>query len=347
MDKPLVTIGIPAYNAEKTIGKTLRSLLNQTYSNIQIHVADNCSTDKTLQVVTDLIKIDDRIFLHTLEERIESHSNLERALLMCAGQYHAVYHADDVYEPEMIETAVSILEKDDHVGGVTTRAIFIDENDVMIGQSKTFRQLGLPASVNYITFKMIPLLRFVMHYSNFLICPTLMFRKELLPIIGEWPRGENYGTSGDLEVWLRIAQNAGLAFVSRPLIRYRKSTKQGSYIVHSQRTRPADFFNVVDHYVNDPKVSILLTSKDLQHYQSLKDYDSLKCIARAMVQNEKDLAKKILSRLSFREMFFRVFATNLGFKYFIFYLVLKIFIIMPNIFSDKINTFLTNLLKYR
>jgi len=347
MDKPLVSIGVPVYNAEKTIGKTLQSLLNQTYQNIQIHVADNCSTDQTHQIISGLMRLDDRVFLHKLESPIEGHANLERALFMCDGKYHAVYHADDIYEPEMVETVVSILENDPSVGGISTRATFIDENDKVIGQSKTFRQLGLPESKAYVAFRMLPLLRLVLHYNNFLICPTLMFRKELLSVISEWPRDERYGTSGDLEVWLRIAKKTGLAFVAKPLIRYRKSITQGSYKEHSQRLEPADFFKVVDRHLASPDIYACLSNEDLKHYQALKDYDSIKCIARALIQNKKGLAKNLLSNLSFFKMFVRIFSTNLGLKYFAFYAALRIFILLPNIFSNQINSFLTNLLKYR
>jgi glycosyltransferase involved in cell wall biosynthesis len=48
---PLVSIYIPVFNAEKTIGKTIASLLNQTYRNIEIVVVDNCSSDSTRKVV--------------------------------------------------------------------------------------------------------------------------------------------------------------------------------------------------------------------------------------------------------------------------------------------------------
>ena len=51
--EPLVSICIPVFNGEKTIAKTIDSLINQTYKNIEIIVIDNCSSDATVKIVQE------------------------------------------------------------------------------------------------------------------------------------------------------------------------------------------------------------------------------------------------------------------------------------------------------
>ena len=56
MSDPLVTVGIPVYNGEKSILAALKSISDQTYKNIEIIVSDNCSTDRTASIVNSYAK---------------------------------------------------------------------------------------------------------------------------------------------------------------------------------------------------------------------------------------------------------------------------------------------------
>lgn len=232
---PLVCICIPTYNAEKTIRETVASIVNQRYSNLIILVVDNASTDGTLAVVE--IFSDPRISIHRNEVNVGGEANFNRCILLAKGKYTAIYHADDVYEPHMVERQVTFLEANPDAGAVFTEASLIDDNGKIIGN------LGLPqklvAAGHLYDFKTI--FKSVLQYSNFLICPSAMVRTEVYQQdIKSW-QGEAFKTSADLDVWFRILQHHAIGVLSERLIRYRISLNQCSANLRARTVR-SDFF---------------------------------------------------------------------------------------------------------
>ena len=57
----LISVVIPAYNAEKTIDKAIQSVIGQTYPDLEVVIIDDCSQDGTVKIATDYAKTDDRI----------------------------------------------------------------------------------------------------------------------------------------------------------------------------------------------------------------------------------------------------------------------------------------------
>ena len=142
MESPLVCICIPCFNAEKTITETLGSLRKQTYQNIEIHVFDNASTDATLVRVKEIG--DKRIHIHRAAGAGgDAESNFTRCLNLGRGEYTAVFHADDLYDPSIIEKEVLFLENNKDTSGVLTFARQIDDKGRL---GKTYLA---PAPVEY------------------------------------------------------------------------------------------------------------------------------------------------------------------------------------------------------
>ena len=104
---PLVSVIIPAYNAETTIGSTLKSLINQTYNKIEILVIDDGSSDKTAEVVEDYIATDSRV---NLKRRDNGGAGAARnaGLEMVTGDYVTFVDSDDLLNQFAIEVLVSI-----------------------------------------------------------------------------------------------------------------------------------------------------------------------------------------------------------------------------------------------
>lgn len=139
MKKNLISVIIPAYNVEKYIEKCVLSVLNQTYSNLEVIIVNDGSTDRTLDLCLKLSGGDGRI-------RIINQSNRG---LSCArnagldasnGEWIAFLDSDDWVEPEMYQTLIEIAVKNDCaiascdsldvVDGLINRAT--DDNDVSI-----------------------------------------------------------------------------------------------------------------------------------------------------------------------------------------------------------------------
>ncbi|ENN96229.1 glycosyl transferase family protein [Methanocaldococcus villosus KIN24-T80] len=103
---PLVSVVIPTYNSEKTIGICLESIKNQTYKNIEIIVVDKFSDDNTVKIAK---KYTDKVFVINAKERSEQ---LNFGVKMAKGKYIYRVDSDFVLEPTVIEEAVKKCEEE-------------------------------------------------------------------------------------------------------------------------------------------------------------------------------------------------------------------------------------------
>jgi glycosyltransferase involved in cell wall biosynthesis len=128
-DAPLVSVIIPAYNAERFIARTLESVLNQTYKNIEVLVVDDGSSDRTPEIVHHFAEIDSRITLFQQSNAgVAAARNL--AIQHAKGAFIAPLDADDIWYPTNLEKQVQCLAQSDaSVGLVYSWSIDIDEAD--------------------------------------------------------------------------------------------------------------------------------------------------------------------------------------------------------------------------
>jgi glycosyltransferase involved in cell wall biosynthesis len=108
---PLVSIGLPVYNGDDLLEKALHSILAQTYSNFELIISDNASTDKTREICEAYAAKDSRIKYYRNEKNIGGHNNFNRVFELATGQYFKWAAHDDLCAPDFIEQCVSILEK--------------------------------------------------------------------------------------------------------------------------------------------------------------------------------------------------------------------------------------------
>jgi Glycosyl transferase family 2 len=106
---PTVSIGVPAYNCEKTLAIAVRSILNQTYGNWELLLMEDGSNDRTLEVAREFS--DPRISVFTDHSHKGLVPRLNRAVAMSRGKYFARMDADDVAYPERLERQVEYLER--------------------------------------------------------------------------------------------------------------------------------------------------------------------------------------------------------------------------------------------
>src|SRR5688500_5602523 len=98
---PFISVLMPAYNAERYVARTIRSVLAQTYGHFELIAIDDGSTDGTLAILREFEKLDSRI-------RVVSHANvgmgmaLNRAWLLCRGEWVARIDADDLMMPDRL-----------------------------------------------------------------------------------------------------------------------------------------------------------------------------------------------------------------------------------------------------
>ena len=139
----LVSIVIPAYNAEKYIEKTIRSVLGQTYTNYEVIIMDDCSSDKTYSIIQDLALEDNRIKCYQNRENQGVAITRNNAIARCTGEYIALLDADDIWMETKLEKQVKLLQETK--AQITYCSYgFINENDTEI-----LRPFIVPATTNY------------------------------------------------------------------------------------------------------------------------------------------------------------------------------------------------------
>ena len=128
-NKLLVSIGIPVFNGEKSIGKALSSLINQDYENIEIIISDNASTDKTFDICKKFILKDSRIKYSRLPRNIGGVLNFNRTFKLSSGKYFLWAAHDDTRGKSFISKCLFKMEKNlDIVLCHSYTNIFIENN---------------------------------------------------------------------------------------------------------------------------------------------------------------------------------------------------------------------------
>lgn len=126
MKKPRVTIGLTVYNGEQFLEETLDSFLAQTYTDFELIISDNASTDRTEEIARAYVAKDARIHHHRNESNLGLAENHNRVFSLARGEYFKWAAADDVCRPNYLARCVEVLDRDPTVVLAYPRTQFVD-----------------------------------------------------------------------------------------------------------------------------------------------------------------------------------------------------------------------------
>lgn len=106
-----VSIVTPSWNSEKYIEKTIESVQNQTYTDWEMIIVDDCSTDNTVEIVEKIAKNDSRIKLLRQEVNGGAAKARTRSMQAASGRYIAYLDADDIWKPEKLKIQVEFMKE--------------------------------------------------------------------------------------------------------------------------------------------------------------------------------------------------------------------------------------------
>ena len=121
MERPLVSIGIPIYNAEEFLIERINSIINQTYKNLEIIISDNASTDTTEKICKKFAEKDVRIKYIRQKNNMGAMWNFMFVLENSKGKYFTWAAADDSILPEYVEKCILILEREKDIACCTSK----------------------------------------------------------------------------------------------------------------------------------------------------------------------------------------------------------------------------------
>jgi glycosyltransferase involved in cell wall biosynthesis len=129
---PLLTVGMPVYNAERFLAKALDSFLAQTFRDFELLLSDNASTDSTEKVARAYAALDPRIRYSRNEKNMGAGYNFRKVYLEATGRYYKQAAHDDFLEPTFLEECISALEADSSLVLAYTRTKVISPNGNLV-----------------------------------------------------------------------------------------------------------------------------------------------------------------------------------------------------------------------
>ncbi|MCI8634298.1 MAG: glycosyltransferase [Eubacterium sp.] len=215
----LISIIMPAYNAEDFLDETIQSVLKQTYQKWELVVVNDASQDSTLQILERYMALDSRIKVYSLTKNSGACVALNEALKRTSGEYICWLSADDKYKKEMLESSLHFLHKHKNFQAVFSRHEFIDEDSELIEEWKPipeFYKIGMAGCME-------PYRTLVFCGNAFNAC-TVLATSETIEKAGFFD--ENHRYAGDYHYMMRVAAYADLGFLDKVNVQSRIHSKQ-------------------------------------------------------------------------------------------------------------------------
>ena len=175
----LISVIMSVYNDEKNIDKSIKSIMSQTYKNLELHILDDGSDDKTWKIINKYKTEYQNIFIYRNKNNLGLTKSLNYLVNQTNGEIIARHDSDDLSHPERIEKQLNIMTKY-NLDFCTTRAQIIQNNKIT------------PKFSYYIPKKI------VVKYKNPFIHGTLMIKKRVIINVGMYD--ENFYYSQDYKL---------------------------------------------------------------------------------------------------------------------------------------------------
>lgn len=258
---PLVSVIVPAYNAEDFIAETLDSILCQTYKNIEVLVVDDGSQDNTPQIVETFAQNNPNIIIWRQQNKgVASARNL--AIEKSKGEYIAPIDADDIWFPEKLEKQMQVMLKSDPlVGMVYAWSVYLDEDSTL---TKTCQTSYFEGNIY------IPLL-----YGNCLgNASSPLIRRSCINRVGGYNcklKEQKAQGCEDWDIYLRIAEYYKVKVVPEVLIGYRQVIGSMSFNAESmKKSVELVFANTQKRYPEIPTSIYRWSSSNFNWYLALR-----------------------------------------------------------------------------
>ncbi|MGI8499583.1 MAG: glycosyltransferase [Hassallia sp.] len=207
---PKISVIIPAYNCAKTIKETIESVLNQSFTDFELLVINDGSTDSTLDIVSQIEDCRIKIFSY---KNAGGNVSRNRGINHAVGEFISFLDADDIWTPEKLATQLQAIDKNPTTKVAYSWTDYIDENGKFVSS-------GTHISLNGNVYEQLLVKNFLENGSNPLIC-----RDALLAVGGF---DESLVAGQDWDMWLRLARDFNFVAVPEVQILYRISANSVS-----------------------------------------------------------------------------------------------------------------------
>lgn len=206
MNNSLISIIIPVYNAEKFLDDTIKTIKEQSYENWELIFVDDCSTDNSIELIENEMKIDNRIKLIKLEQNSGAAIARNTGIDLAQGRYLTYIDADDLWNSKKLEKQLEFMKEND-CGFSFTGYEFANENG--IGNGKIVR---VPKTITY-----KQALKNTTIWTSTVMFDLEKLNKELLKM-------PNVRRGQDTATWWKILKNIEYAYGLDEVLSYYRRT---------------------------------------------------------------------------------------------------------------------------
>lgn len=258
---PLVTIVVISYNQSKYINENLDSIKNQSYPNIELIVADDASTDNSVEIFDSWLKDNNysaKKNYHTKNTGLAT--VLNECVELATGKYIKLIAADDFLHPKAIEKCVQKLEElGDEYGMVFTNTNTIDDNSEIINIDADY---NIDSEINPYVLKK-ELLK-----KNIISALSVVMRLDVLKVTGD------YNSSllvEDYYRWLKINENYLIAYIPDKLAFYRYHENNITKLKKDRIIKEDIYLKIL--YDKDGDIKNIINGYFLDRYINKKNID--------------------------------------------------------------------------
>lgn len=258
----IVSVCIPTYNNEEYIGRTIDSILEQSYQNWELIIVDDCSKDCTTQIVKSYS--DERIHLYINEKNLGMAGNWNRCVELAKGKHIKFICADDILMPQCLETEMKIFSDNQDIVMVVSDSNLITDNDSKTGIFPRYHKGG-KISGKEIAKKSLILI-------NYFGMPcAVMFLKDIFVKVGGF--SEEFHYIVDFDLWLSMAEY-GDVYVNKQILncfRLREDSNSGEVFSEKGRDYYEEHKKALDKYrkrygINGAEYQISLLSRKFRNW---------------------------------------------------------------------------------
>jgi glycosyltransferase involved in cell wall biosynthesis len=207
--QPLVSVIVPVYNGVDYLEEAVKSVLSQTYTDVELILVDDCSTDDSRDLIQQLASTDPRVQYQFAAENGGPARSRNIGMAKASGGLIAFLDADDVWLPKKLEIQVQAFAESEEIGLICTNTrLLIDGAAEPHGQLKEKEICNGNVSLKTYVLDGVPI-----------ATSSVMIRKECIETCGEFQ--DSYRIIDDYVMWLRICQRYHIRILRDPLVLYR------------------------------------------------------------------------------------------------------------------------------
>ena len=236
MDVPQITVAMPVYNGEGYVHLAIQSVLDQTYSDFELLIVDNCSTDGTLEVIKAFS--DPRIRLHVNSSNLGMVGNWNRSVELATGEYIKFLSHDDLLDTTCLEEQIAgfMRHKQENIGIVTCKKKVVNKDG-----KKVMPGFGLRGQSRTISGS-VAIRKSIRSGRNIIGEPSVvLINTSVLKASGPFELPE---FTPDIKMWFKILQKKDLFFIDKTLASYRISEQSTSSSV--SKSQGAQFVALIN-----------------------------------------------------------------------------------------------------